>query len=102
MQALLGVSANAQVTIGAGATNVTYAPPADFSGADTFNYVIADGQGGFATGRVDVVVTVAWRQSSRVAAIDSAAYDMAVGRDRRIGRKSSGAAENAGPSATRA
>lgn len=36
---------------------VTYAPPAGFTGTDTFTYVVADSRGGASTGTVTVTVT---------------------------------------------
>ncbi len=39
-----------------GATNVTYTPVGDYNGADSFDYVITDEQGGMATGTVSVTV----------------------------------------------
>jgi fibronectin type 3 domain-containing protein len=38
---------------------ITYSPPADFTGQDSFNYVISDGRGGVATGVVRVTVASA-------------------------------------------
>jgi hypothetical protein len=35
---------------------ITYTPPADFSGIDTFTYTVADGRGGTALGTVTVTV----------------------------------------------
>jgi hypothetical protein len=40
-----------------GAEAWTYTPPASFSGADSFTYVIEDGRGGSASGTVNVTVT---------------------------------------------
>jgi hypothetical protein len=62
LYSVLDTVPNATVEIGAGATNLVYTPGPDFSGADDFNYVVTDGHGGYATARVDIVVTVAWRQ----------------------------------------
>jgi hypothetical protein len=42
-----------------GAEAWTYTPPASFSGADSFTYVIEDGRGGSASGTVNVAVTSA-------------------------------------------
>lgn len=36
--------------------SVTYVPPTDYVGSDTFSYTISDGRGGFATGSVQVTV----------------------------------------------
>jgi Ca2+-binding RTX toxin-like protein len=47
--------ANGTVTIEADGT-VTYTPDPDFNGADSFTYEISDGNGGIATGTVDVTV----------------------------------------------
>src|SRR5207237_9149792 len=44
------------VAIAAGGWSVTYAPPADFTGTDTFTYTASDGKGGTATGTVTVTV----------------------------------------------
>ena len=38
-------------------SNVTYDPPLDFSGTDSFTYTISDGNGGIATATVTVTVT---------------------------------------------
>jgi hypothetical protein len=43
-------------TVALAGTTVTYTPPANFGASDTFNYTVTDGQGGFATGVVCVVV----------------------------------------------
>ena len=47
---------NGVVTINGG-TNLTYRPNQNFNGLDGFRYTVSDGQGGFATGAVSVVVT---------------------------------------------
>ena len=36
---------------------ITYTPPADYAGADSFSYVVSDGQGGAATGQVSITVS---------------------------------------------
>lgn len=36
---------------------VTYTPPANYAGSDSFTYVVSDGQGGTATGLVSVTIT---------------------------------------------
>jgi hypothetical protein len=38
------------------ANNVTYSPPANFNGTDSFQYTISDGNGGTGTGNVTVIV----------------------------------------------
>lgn len=48
--------AHGAVTSNAGAT-LTYVPTANYSGADTFEYTISDGNGGTATATVSVTVT---------------------------------------------
>ena len=47
-------SAGGSVTLVAG--NLTYTPPTNFTGLDTFNYTLTDGQGGESTGTVTVRV----------------------------------------------
>jgi VCBS repeat-containing protein len=47
--------ANGSVTINADGT-LAYAPNKNFSGTDTFNYTVSDGEGGAATATVSVVV----------------------------------------------
>ncbi len=45
----------------------TYTPSSGFNGADSFNYVVSDGQGGTDTGTVNITVVspdVAWQQNS--------------------------------------
>lgn len=44
------------VTLSSG--TVTYTPVLNFNGADSFTYTISDGRGGFATGTVNVTVTL--------------------------------------------
>jgi VCBS repeat-containing protein len=39
-------------------TNLTYTPPTNYAGTDTFNYVITDGKGATATGTVFVVLAI--------------------------------------------
>jgi VCBS repeat-containing protein len=48
---------NSTVVITGGGTGLTYAPAANFSGADTFTYTISDGNGGTDTATVTVTVT---------------------------------------------
>ena len=50
-------------------TEVTYRPDADFNGSDSFTYTVADGNGGIATGTVNV--TVAAMNDSPVATADT-------------------------------
>ena len=40
-------------------SNFVYTPPPDFTGADTFDYILRDGHGGVATGTVTVQVQMA-------------------------------------------
>ncbi len=49
--------AHGAVQVSAGNTNLLYTPADNFYGADSFSYVIRDGQGGTDTGRVEVAVT---------------------------------------------
>ena len=48
--------AHGTATINAGGT-ITYAPAANYSGADSFSYTVSDGNGGTATASVSVTVT---------------------------------------------
>ena len=48
---------NGTVAITGGGTGLTYTPNANFFGADSFTYTIADGNGGTATATVNVTVT---------------------------------------------
>jgi VCBS repeat-containing protein len=48
--------ANGSVTENADGT-ISYTPAAGFSGSDSFTYVVGDGNGGFATAAVSVIVT---------------------------------------------
>jgi hypothetical protein len=50
-------AANGQTAIVSGGGSVSYVPNADFSGADSFQYTISDGQGGSATASVAMTVT---------------------------------------------
>ena len=52
-----GVGSAAFGTATTNGTTVTYTPNANFAGADTFAYTIADGRGGTATANVTVTVT---------------------------------------------
>lgn len=45
-----------RVTASSNITALTYTPPADFSGVDTFTYSVSDDHGGTATGTVTVIV----------------------------------------------
>lgn len=45
------------IIVSPGGTNLTYRPPADFAGADTFTYAVADPQGHAATALVTITVT---------------------------------------------
>ncbi len=56
---------------GANAGKVTYIPGANFSGSDTFNYTIADGNGGTASAQVSI--TIASVNDAPVAIDDTAA-----------------------------
>ena len=49
--------ANGTVVITGGGTGLTYAPNGNFNGSDSFTYTIADGNGGTASGTVNVTVT---------------------------------------------
>ena len=55
---LLGVSSPSAAGggVAAGPTTVTYAPPHDFTGIDSFTYTVNDGHGGSATGAIAVTV----------------------------------------------
>ncbi len=54
--ALQSVTAGTNGTTSISGTNVIYRPNTNWSGGDAFNYVLNDGQGGVATGRVFVTV----------------------------------------------
>ncbi len=74
---LLAISAVTQgssglVTVNAGGT-VTYTPEANFHGADSFTYTVADGRGG--TDAATVTVTVTPVNNAPIAADDSATTD---------------------------
>ena len=49
-------AADGIVTIAPGSGAVVYVPDVDFSGTDSFSYMVADGRGGTATGTVAVSV----------------------------------------------
>ena len=51
------VTQGAHGTVAFTATGLTYTPPANYNGADTFTYTISDGHGGSATALVSVTVT---------------------------------------------
>ncbi len=70
--------AHGTATVNPGGT-ITYAPAANYHGADSFSYTIGDGSGGTATATVSVTVTPA--NDSPVAVDDAAttAEDTAVG-----------------------
>ncbi|MCA9125425.1 MAG: tandem-95 repeat protein [Planctomycetales bacterium] len=55
---IVAVSASSAAggTVALAGTTVTYTPPTDFNGTDTFTYTLSDGQGGTATGTVTVSV----------------------------------------------
>nr|WP_255496825.1 MULTISPECIES: tandem-95 repeat protein [unclassified Mycolicibacterium] len=57
--ALTGVTAPAHGTAAVSGGSVTYTPAADYVGGDTFTYTVDDGQGGTATGTVNIIVTPA-------------------------------------------
>ena len=60
LQVLFTDSASAQGgTVALGGSRIDYTPPTGFTGADSFNYVIADAGGDTASGSVAVTVTVA-------------------------------------------
>ncbi|KAF0118765.1 MAG: putative hemolysin [Rhodospirillaceae bacterium] len=52
----VGQAGHGTVAFDATAETVTYTPEADYSGADSFTYTVADGQGGEAMGTVDLTV----------------------------------------------
>jgi hypothetical protein len=54
---IIGVTAPANGSVSATATQITYTPIARFVGTDTFSYTISDGRGGTATANVTVTVT---------------------------------------------
>lgn len=43
-------------TVSTDGTSVTYTPNASFTGSDSFTYTISDGNGGFASASVEVIV----------------------------------------------
>lgn len=49
--------ANGTAAITGSSSGVSYSPPPDFNGADSFTYTVTDEHGGSATGKVDVTVT---------------------------------------------
>jgi VCBS repeat-containing protein len=55
---LVSTNSSQNGRIAATSTNLTYVPPTNYAGTDTFNYVITDGKGGNATGTVFVVLAV--------------------------------------------
>jgi VCBS repeat-containing protein len=75
---ITAVSTPAHGTATLQGAQVTYAPAANFAGADSFTYTVADGSGGTATGTVSV--TVSSVEDAPVAADDAAsgAEDAAI------------------------
>ena len=65
MSGVGGTSANGGAVV-LGADAISYTPPTDFLGTDTFGYSISDGQGGSASGSVSVVVRSADQQSGNM------------------------------------
>jgi YD repeat-containing protein len=63
--------AHGTTTVVNGATQVRYAPTAGYTGSDTFNYSISDGQGGTASAAVTVTVNAAPTNHNPVANTDS-------------------------------
>jgi len=53
----VGTPSNGTATLAADTGIVTYTPRADFAGADSFTYSVADGNGGTATGTVTISVS---------------------------------------------
>ena len=47
-------------TAGIASNKITYTPPADFSGTETFQYTVSDGNGGEATATVTVTISKKW------------------------------------------
>ncbi len=66
------VSSPAAGTATTDGTTVTYTPPANWSGSDTFDYTVDDGSGGTATAGVTVTVTPAATNQDPVAVDDTA------------------------------
>ena len=54
---MTGATQGAHGTVTFTATGVTYAPVANYNGADSFTYTIGDGNGGSASATVNVTVT---------------------------------------------
>jgi len=57
--AVTGVSAASNGTTAYTGTSVTYTPATSYTGADSFTYTLSDGQGGTATGTVNLTVSSA-------------------------------------------
>ena len=53
----VGNASNGQIEFNQIAKTITYTPNANYNGADSFEYTLSDGQGGTATGTVNVTVT---------------------------------------------
>jgi VCBS repeat-containing protein len=68
---VVSVTPAANGTVTYNATDVTYTPALNFTGTDSFNYTISDGNGGTATATVTVTVTVVATLASIQVTIDT-------------------------------
>ena len=72
----MGGTASACATCVSGGPGVSYTPPADYSGGDTFTYTITDGAGHFDTATVSITIQASGTMDSTMILEDADLHDL--------------------------